>query len=182
MPLRIHKIMPFSVESALKAANKRITEQEKAAAAEFQAEMRDNLGSLTDPNSVESRLARSKQQEKAIIEQIEFLKWKPNNELKENRLNQALNRLAELVAEQGRFSEASKIAVDAERRTYYKSLAKAAEIPDETNCQCPPEKVFDAKTRAEITVQPEMILAEVVADGQIKHLTYCRSCGLTNIK
>lgn len=171
----------FNLENALKAANLRMREKNEEIAS-FSDEMRANLGIL-DPNSQEAKLDRAKRQEADILSQIESLKW-VRGQLKQARLNQLFERLSELLAEQGKFVEASRIAVTDERREYYKKLAHAAAIPDETTCNCQPEKMFDAIKKREILVPNEMILAEVYSEhhGEMKNLVKCKVCGMLNIK
>jgi len=170
--------MSFNLQTALKLANARMKDEQERR----ESDLRVNTG-LLDPNSKEARLSRAKEQEKAVLDQIEALKW-VRGQLKQHRLNQLFERLSELLAEQGKFVEASRIAVSDERREYYRSLAHAAAIPDETTCQCQPEKIYDAVKKRELTVPNEQILAEIYSEhhGEMKTLVKCRNCGLLNIK
>lgn len=168
----------FNLDSALSAARERNKER--------QEEMVKDLtvsASLLDPNSKEARLNRAKTQEADILCQIEELKW-VRGQLKQVRMAQLLDRLSELLAEQGKYREAAKVAVNKDRKAYYKSLIKASEIDDSTKCNCPDEKQFDPIRNREISVSPELILAEVYDEksDSMKHLTKCINCGLLNIK
>lgn len=168
----------FNLDKAVRAASERNKERQE----ELTEELNINTN-LLDPNSKEAKLSRAREQEKDILTQIDNLKW-VRGQLKQTRLSQLLERLSELLAEQGKFSEASKVAVSDERRKYYKSLVKAAEIPDDTVCDCQPEKIMDSVKKRELSVPTEQVLAEVYSEkhGEMKNLVKCVKCGLLNIK
>ena len=168
----------FDVSSAIRAATARNKERQE----ELSKEISVNA-SLLDPNSKEARLNRAKTQEADILCQIEELKW-VRGSLKQTRLNQLLDRLSELLAEQGKYRDAFKVAVNPERKAYYKSLIKASEIDDATKCECENEKIYDPIKKRELSVSPEMVLNEVYDEksDSMKSLVLCRNCGLLNIK
>lgn len=168
----------FNLEKAVRAAALRNKERQE----EMTEELNVNA-SLLDPNSKEAKLSRAREQEKDVLLQIDALKW-VRGVLKNTRLNQLLDRLSELLADQGKYSEAVKVAIDPERKAYYKSLVKATNIPDDTVCECEDEKLHDPVRKRDFTQSTELILAEVYDEksDSMKNLTKCIKCGFLNIK
>lgn len=168
----------FNLDSALTAANARrdLHEEERR-----QAEMRHALSSILDPDSKGAKLARAKQLEDDVLFQLEQLKWQ-RGVLKHTRQLQLLERLSELLAEQGKIKEAIQVCPDGERKAYYQKLLKAYEIDDDTTCDCGTERTV-GKNR-EIVQSNEMILDRVYDpdSDSMKSLTLCRKCDLMNVK
>jgi len=90
-------------------------------------------------------------------------------------------QLAEVLAEQGKFTEAGDLDPQ------YKTLMEAVDIDDDHKCECVGEKVQTRNERGEpITVEipTEFVAQEVFSEkhGKIVPLVVCSKCGLANAK
>jgi hypothetical protein len=170
----------FDLETALSAISARNTDEMRLEQERASREIVEKLGDRLNPNSAENRAARAKEQEKAILMQIALLTSEPDSELKQNRLFQALNRLSELLAEQGKYTEAVEVCPDFQRREYYKFVSDAIDRPDDDFCDCPSDTyISDGKQR---TSPAELKIDEIVVEGKTKSLYQCRKCGLKNAR
>lgn len=174
----------FNLNKALKSISERFEAEHKESHDTFNTELRGELGNRLDPNSADARISRAKEQEKAILEQIAFLTQHPNSALKQNRLYNALNRLSELLAEQGRYDEAIEVCPEQARRDEYIQVRKAIERKDTDTCHCPDEKIVHPLVKDEIIQPAQMVVVDVVSakHGAVKPLTVCRKCGFAQVK
>lgn len=95
---------------------------------------------------------------------------------------QTVAMLAENLAEQGRYTEAAKLAVgDAKKE--YKDIAKAIDRDDADTCKCAPEVFKGDNGRRELLSQ-NFVTSEVYSEkhGRIVSVTTCAKCGITNAK
>jgi hypothetical protein len=164
----------FNLTKALKAVRERRAEMD-----EQPRPVRGNI----DPNSPKERIARARQLEKHVIEQLEFLKTEPDSEVKEMRMKSLFDRMGELAAEQGDFKRAATISVSPERREHYQKILTAIKMPDDKNCDCAADMVVDRVNRTEHR-SPAMMTVDTIVDprgGQLR-LELCRKCGFQNAR
>lgn len=170
----------FNLDTALTAINARNTDEMRTEQERVTREIVGKLGTRLNPNSAENRMNRASEQEKAILTQIALLTSEPESELKQNRLFQALNRLSELLAEQGNYADAVQVCPDAAQRAYYQSVTAAITRPDDECCDCPADSYIS--DNRQITSPAELKIDEIVVGGVTKSLYQCRICGLKNAR
>lgn len=161
----------FNLNSALAAVAARNAENPPSVAIDAQI----------DPGSPRERIARARQQEADIIQQLAWMQEQPDSDLKTRRINAWMDRIAELAAEQGDYARAAEIAYSPERRAYYESLVAAIAEPNSATCECPPDLEVDPVNRREFR-SPAMMLSDVLItpDGGQITLKVCRKCGYQN--
>lgn len=174
----------FNLEHALGAISARVSEKDVADYHALQEKMHAAHSSRIDPNSAESRIAKAKEQEHAINEQIIFLIQQPESELKDKRVIQALSRLAELLAEQGRYGEAIEVCPNREQRDSYNRIKRAIDLDDSEVCHCQGMRLTDPQTNREFTVSPDLVMQNVYSEKHdvILPLTLCLTCGLMQVR
>lgn len=133
-----------------------------------------------DRDTSDQRRARSRQLERDILSTIDFLQAQPDSELKATRLTGALDRLGELLAEQGRYQSAIDVTRDPARKAQYARILESIERPAEEMCGCVDDK---ATTKQGVITLPARIIAEkVVKDDQEMGLELCTKCGFSNTR
>lgn len=173
----------FDLEKALAAAKERQTADDLARQDEATQELRKAIASTNDANV---RLARAKEHEAAVLTQIAMLTQLPETELKQSRLRTALDRLSEVVAEQGRYAEAASITPNFARREEYllkdKALCDAAAANDAAKrCDCADDVVESSSGR--MLVDPIQHVEDVYSPSRnaIVSLMRCGKCGFLKI-
>jgi hypothetical protein len=163
----------FNLKKALKAASERRSETDDA------KPVRGNI----DPNSPKERIARARQLEKHVLEQLEFLQGEPDSEVKKMRMASLFDRLGELAAEQGDYKRAAAISQTPVRRDHYKGIVRAIKLSDDKTCDCPPDLVVDKVNRQEHRSPAIMTVDTIVSPegGQLR-LDKCRKCGFQNAR
>lgn len=175
----------FNLDQALSAISARNTEEMRAEQERATREIVEALGDRLNPNSVENRIKRAQVQEKDILLQIALLTNEHHSGLvqspiREARLVQALNRLSELLAEQGKYAAAVEVCPDAERRAFYQSLTAAIVRPDDEFCDCPAD--FYISGGKQTTSLAELKVDEIIVNGETKSLYQCRKCLVKNAR
>jgi hypothetical protein len=90
-------------------------------------------------------------------------------------------QLAEVLAEQGKFTEAGDLDPQ------YKTLMEAVDVDDDKKCECSGDKVQTQNARGEpitVEISTEFVAQEVFSEkhGKIVPLVVCSRCGLANAK
>lgn len=163
----------FDLNKALKAISDRVTDEDRA---EIEADRQTKLATIA-ASADQDRVARAAEHEKSALEQIVMLSTFPEGELKNIRLTQTLNRLAEVLAEQGRYTEAIEVCPDDARRLEYRAIKNAIERPDDEVCDCPDEQIV---TRSGTIVSPAVMnMGTVYSDkhASMMPVMQCRICG-----
>ena len=167
----------FDLKHVLNVIGSRVTDEQRQEQAELNRIGRTRL----NQNSVEQRISRAKAQEISVLDSIDMLRTLPDSELKTTRLNNALDRLGELYAEQGRYAEAVGVTRDERRRAVYERTLAALTTPDGSTCECPDEIVTDRKTNDRIRVPAMQRMGQIVSnDGRLVTLKTCRFCDYSN--
>ena len=169
--------MTFNLKNALRAIDARAPDL-----TEDREKMKTAMGPRLDPNSVENRIGRARQNEKAVLEQLQFLSTQPEGEARNARVINAVNRLAELRAEQGDYAHAAEIAQDESQRKRYEQLQSAIEKPDVETCDCSPDRIFDGKREMNA---PNAIVSEQIISprhGGLVNVVRCVKCGHLNAR
>jgi hypothetical protein len=169
--------MPFDLAKALKSisANRDLDP------------MREQMAEATrvgrqriKQDSADQRIARAKAQELSILDSLEMLQTLPDSDLKTVRINNALGRLGELYAEQGRWAEAVSVTEDPARRAMYEETLAAITTPIESVCECPDDIIFDHTKQTRIRQKAMQPVGQIVDDGRLVTLKTCRKCGFSN--
>jgi hypothetical protein len=103
-----------------------------------QAERRKQFGPRSILSPVEQKVAFARNRETAIRAGIESL-LSSSDENRAELVDREMERLAEVLAEQGRYGEALLVAPEGARAGEYRSLIEAIERPDTEECGCPDE-------------------------------------------
>lgn len=172
----------FDLEKALAAISQRITPEMREEERLAQAGLMEVIAPHIANDSFEQRVARAIEQEKSLLEQIAYLAGEEDGEVKQNRLYTLLNRLSEVLAEQGRFDDAIEVCPEAVRRAHYQMLLEAVRVPDQQMCECPPDQITDALSRTTVSDRAQMEVETVVTQNGLRTLTVCRKCGFKNAK
>lgn len=169
----------FNLQTALRAISERRTEAERQEQDALNIAGRGRL----DPNSPSERIARAKQFEKEILEQVARLRKQPLDDTVQMRLDAAFDRLGELAAEQGDYARAVRISKSPERREHYQSIVKAIKLSDEKECECEPDLIVDRANMQEFRSPAIHTVDQIVSpDGRILNLDVCRKCGFKNCR
>src|SRR5438128_392736 len=88
----VAKSAGFDLNRALEAISARITPEDREKDAEFQKKMRESLAPHLNPESMDARIKRARQNEAHLLAQIAALAPEPDSETKQNRLFNLLNR------------------------------------------------------------------------------------------
>jgi hypothetical protein len=131
-------------------------------------------------DSADQRIARAKAQELSILDSLEMLQILPDSDLKTLRINNALGRLGELYAEQGRWVEAVSVTEDPTRRAMYEETLAAITTPDDATCECPDEIVFNAAKQSRFRQPAAQRIGTIILDGRLVTLKKCKDCGFVN--
>lgn len=167
----------FNLQTALKAVAARRTDIQMQ---EQEARNVAGRGRL-DPNSAGERIARARQNEQQLLDQLEWLQQEPDSDLKTQRIGQMMDRLGELAAEQGDYDQAATISRSQERRQYYQTIADAIPRPDDETCDCGADLVVDRKNMQEFQSPAIMVVDQIVSpDGTLLNLDRCRKCHFVN--
>ena len=172
----------FDLEKALAAAKERQTADDLARQDEATQELRKAIASTNDANV---RLARAKEHETAVLTQIAMLTQLPESELKQSRLRTALDRLSEVVAEQGRYAEAASITPNFACREEYllkdKALCDAAAGESAKRCDCADDVIESANGRT--LIDPIQHVEDVYSPERnaVVPLMRCGKCGFLNL-
>jgi rubrerythrin len=155
----------FNLQTALTAITARVDEADRA---EREAKSRELAAAITNGHA-RARVMRAIEAERALTKQLVMLSQQPDGELKQIRLKNAINRLAEALAEQGRYGEAAEIVADDRKREEYEQLNGALQVPDDQACDCN---------------EPMLKIGELGMVGQnaVKHVYRCPKCGFENIR
>ena len=94
----------------------------------------------------------------------------------------AENQLADALADQGRFKEASTIHHDRQRRKYFRDIGKAIEMPDAAKCKCKDQCLSIGETELEITPRFERAKVFSPVHNQIVSIVECSRCGHKNAR
>lgn len=156
----------FDIDAALGAISKRFAE-------EYKEDFDKTQKSFTPSDQ---RILRAQAQEADIAAQIVMLAQEPDSEAKQHRLYQALDRLSELIAEQGEYTRAANVTPNGERKEHFNRIAEAIGIDDKNWCQCSDETVNG------VSRSREQMLGEVYHANRTKTLYRCRACGFMNVK
>lgn len=91
-------------------------------------------------------------------------------------LNQLHDRLAEVLAAQGRFIEAAQTAVDADQQEFYRKAAAA--VYDATECECG-NKLAAGPNGGQLRLPKYRVIKEIYSlkTGQFGYLSECSTCG-----
>jgi hypothetical protein len=169
--------MPFDLQKALASiAANRDLDPMRAEMAEATRIGRNRL----KQNTAAQRIARAKAQEVSILDSIDLLEKLPDSDLKTLRLKNAMGRLGELYAEQGRWAEAVGVTEDAARRAMYEEILAAITTPDDSICPCPDDVITD-RVKQSYFRQPAMQrVGQIVHENRLITLKRCRKCGFSN--
>ncbi len=136
-----------------------------------------------DPGSPQERIARARQQEAALLDEMEWLKQEPDSDVKTHRMDAMLDRLGELAAEQGDYKRAVSITKTPQRRKYYEGIAKAIKKKNDATCQCPDDRLVDHANKTEFTAPSTITVDRIVGtNGELLNLNVCSKCGFKNAK
>lgn len=135
-----------------------------------------------DPNSPQFQIARAQQLEADMVEKLHFTRQQPDSELKQRRLNQIMDRIAELSAAQGDYSRAATISHSPERREHYQNIVHAIKRNDAETCDCPDDLVVDRANGKEIQSPAVMTVDRIITQDGVKNLDKCRKCGHLNAR
>lgn len=161
----------FSLRKALKAIHDRNVDAENIA-----------VPARIDPDTPQNRIARARQNEQSLVEQLAYLQKEPQTQIVKTRLHNIMDRLGELAAEQGDYERAATISVSPERRRHYKEITKAIRRKDSQNCQCEPDLVVDRVNKEEFRSPAIMTVDKIVHNGRMLNLDKCRRCGFQNAR
>jgi hypothetical protein len=155
----------FNLQAVLSAIHARETDQDRAER-ERQSRL---LAEAVSKGTARDRVLRAIQLEKTTQAQLVWLSQQPETELRQMRLKNAINRLAEALAEQGRYGEAAQIVADDAKREEYEQLNGALQVPDDQKCDCRESMVK---------------VAELGMPGKngVKNVDRCPTCGFENIR
>ena len=169
----------FLLTKALAAISERQTEADTQRQDELNIAGRGRI----DPASPGARIARAKQFEADIIEQLRFLQGEPQTDVVKMRTQTAMDRLGELAAEQGDYKRAATISSSPERRSHYKDIYNAIKRSNDKECDCPDELIVDRANGKEFR-QPSMVLADSIIgpDGNLLNLDRCSKCLFLNAR
>ena len=163
----------FSLQAALRAIKARNAEAQNTLP----------IGRQIDPENPQYRIARAQAYEDAAQEQLAYLRNEPQTELVKRRLDNLMDRLGELAAEQGDYARAVTISKTPERREHYREIVKAIRRKDDRNCKCEPDLVVDRVNKTEFRVPAIMTVDRIVSkDGRLLNLDKCRRCSFMNAR
>ena len=165
--------MEFDINKALDAAQASRTPDELADEQKQNNLLRENLKENTNANRVATAIA----QEDGVRAQITMLQGEPPSELRTTRLNIALDRLSELLADQGRYTEAIAITPNMARKAEFTRISEAIAKPNDEVCLCTDEQ---ANSPRGMVTMPAIVSIATLADG--RQLTRCHKCGAMNTK
>lgn len=165
----------FNLNKALSAISSRVTDEQRVEQDELNRQGRARVAA----NSMENRISLAKAQEKGVLDQIKLLENLPDSFTKSSRMDNSLDRLGELYAEQGLYEQAIEVTPSPERRDRYQMILNAIETPDGDTCECPPEQFVDRRKNAHIRQPAMQNLGQFVSlkHGRLVNLKVCRYCG-----
>ncbi len=172
----------FNQQKAMDAISERITPEMRADDEQYQAEQRGMLKSRL--GSPDAKIANARASTLVVLKNIENLQKLPDSELKQSRLENAFNQLAELIAEQGKYADAACLTKDETKREYYRLLIVAVVRPDSDSCGCPERIITDAKTGQQFREPAMHRMANVMSakHGAVVGLFQCLTCGFQNVR
>jgi hypothetical protein len=165
----------FNLTKALNAIASRVTDEQR----EEQEKLNQAGRARLLANSMENRISLAKAQERSVLEQIDLLQTLPESFTKTVRLNNALDRLGELYAQQGKYANAIEVTPTVERRRQYQLILDAIDRPDTEVCDCPPETIINRKNNTNFKQPMMQRMTNIVSlkHGREVTLKVCRSCG-----
>lgn len=163
----------------------RLTPERKARIAEQQAALRERAlerGRLTpEAQRVQLGLAHEKsaRADVAMLEsELVGLAADAAADATLARLQTARQRLAEALAQQGRYDEAATVAPDAEQAQHYERLWEAVWRDDTESCECEPFR------DGEMSLTHDHVAEEILSlnHNRIMPLVKCNCCGFLNAR
>jgi len=166
----------FSLDKALAAISERFTPEMRE---EQRKLTRERIGRL-DPNSRAAKRRRFKRHETIVLAQIAELKPLPDSELKQVRMKNLLNRLAEALSEQGDFAGAIAVSQSPDHIAEFTSIKDAIKGSREITCDCP---VVRARVGRDIVaLNPRFKVKTIETREGPRSLIRCANCGAMNVK
>lgn len=148
----------------------RLSEDDLARETERQDRLRRDFNSRAKQPPVQEEAARAMILETSLRASLENADADVKNHI--------ADRLADNLAAQGRFSEASTTASDESLRTFYKKAAKA--IYDNSECLCDGRIENVGQTRIQLPKYRVLKQVYSLRAGQFGYLVECNVCGQWN--
>lgn len=159
-----------------------LTPEQQAESDRIQAEVRQALHGRVQANQKEARLVRGIHTENATRATLQALSIQTRRKGRSEAVNLQLARLADALADQGRYEEAATAHPAKKRAKEYLAIQAAIDRPDDDVCNCPPTEVRDPATGKTLLIPAQNKIEEVYSKKHeaIVPLVVCSKCPWMN--
>lgn len=161
-----------------------VTEEQIRVSNEIQERARQAMYGRVKATQEEARLIRGISTERAVRAQLETLRVHSPRRGRADRVREQLGRLAEALADQGRYAEAAKFHPVKHRQQEFAAVQQAIDKDDGASCGCPEFKdVKDPLSNATLRIPQVNKVEDVFSPkhGRMMPLVRCE-CGDLNVK
>ena len=161
-----------------------LTDEQIATSERIQRQVAQAMHGRVQANREEARLIQGIHAERSARATLETLANEGRRKGRAEAANVQLGRLAEALADQGRFSEAAATHPDAKRAKELRKIQEAIERDDAEICDCKPEEVNDPVSNKKLRLPLENVVDEVFSPKhkRMMPLIRCNKCGDLNVK